>query len=264
MTTGFYLLDHPNKNAALHITPEGTFQAHSHAKRKNGLASIRGIIVHTAEALDKNLSDGDQTAESVAKYLASTDRAASAHQVTDSDSSIPLLPDEAVAFHCKGANTETLGLEIAYRADAWGKDHAREETLIRRAAEACKPWVKKYDIPPILLTAEDWKAGKRGFLSHASLDPSRRTDPGPSFPWARFFECILLDTNSQDAPVDAISHSPMVLAGGVGVSNDFRGIRAIQDALRAAGFDPGPSDGIAGKRTVSALRLAADHYASRP
>ena len=181
---GPYLLDHLNPRAKRHNT---TFQFHGYPGRTG---KIVGVVLHTAEALDKKLEDGDQTAENVAKYLSTTDRIASAHSVVDSDSIITLLPDQFTAFHARGFNSITLGLEIAYKADSWGSNPEREEALLKNASKVCRDWAAIYGIPAIRVSPEDLKSGKKGYISHAEIDPARRTDPGKNFPWEKFLSMV--------------------------------------------------------------------------
>ena len=50
--------------------------------------------------------------------------------------------------------------------------------------------VKAYDIPVRRLSLDEWLKGQKGFISHAELDPERRSDPGMNFPWEQFFTLI--------------------------------------------------------------------------
>lgn len=142
---------------------------------------ITGIVVHTAES---------KTGPGVAAYLSKVRRAASAHVVVDAAGPVDLLPDSMVAFHAKGGNSRGLGLEIAYKASNWGKDPEYEERLYRNAAAWCALKALQYGIPIQRVSPAQWREGVAGFISHAELDPARRTDPGDRFDWDHFFEFI--------------------------------------------------------------------------
>ena len=49
----------------------------------------------------------------------------------------------------------------------------------------------------LLSKTESDQTNASGFISHARRDPSRRTDPGPDFPWADFFDRYLELMNSE-------------------------------------------------------------------
>jgi hypothetical protein len=136
-------------------------------------------VVHTAE--------GGTKAINIAKYLSTTDRTASAHVVIDDEEIVELVPDNFTAFHCRGSNSKSLGLEIAYFAAKWGEDPVYEEAVIALSASWCAEKAKLYDIPMERVTIDEWNAGKKGFISHAECDPARRTDPGENFDWDKFF-----------------------------------------------------------------------------
>ena len=89
-------------------------------------------MVHTAE--------GGREALGIAKYLAKTDRTASAH-VVDDKNIVNLLPDDFTAFHVRGHNSNTLGIELAYFASEWGyKEY--EDAVIALAAKWCSEKVE--------------------------------------------------------------------------------------------------------------------------
>lgn len=172
---GFYLLEHPNPHGPHHYETRRTCQ--------HGLSRPHLIVIHTAETLP-DFSGPDIAAENVAAYGASTDRAVSWHWTVDSDSSIPMLPEEATAWHVRGFNSCSIGLEIATRAAAWlSTPAAWKEATLDRVARVCADACARWTINPRLLTRADVDAGRSGLVGHNVLDPSRRTDPGAGFDW---------------------------------------------------------------------------------
>ena len=179
----YYLLANPNPNAP----PRGNGKQGWYRPMRT--LPIQGLVIHTAEA-GYSVGPTDDTASRVASYFASTVRPASAHACTDSSGRVDCLPDEYVAFHARGANQSGLGLEIGYDAHLWGTNPIHEELLLEQAAAWCAEKCVAYDIPVELVTGEQWRAGQRGITAHGYVDPARRTDPGPNFPWARFLSMV--------------------------------------------------------------------------
>tara|TARA_Y100001937_G_scaffold54716_1_gene75412 strand:+ start:2142 stop:2969 length:828 start_codon:yes stop_codon:yes gene_type:complete len=169
----YYLVDNENPNAKLRSNGKKGQYYPTRSKE------IQGIVVHTAE--------GGTKAVNIARYLSTTDRTASAHVVIDDKEIVDLVPDDFTAFHCRGSNSKSLGLEIAYFASKWGEDPEYEEACIALSASWCAEKANKYDIPMKRVTIDEWNAGKKGFISHAECDPGRRTDPGENFDWDKFF-----------------------------------------------------------------------------
>lgn len=168
----YYLYTHPNKHAPIR---SNGIRFWGYPVR-NGLPAI--IVVHTAENRPDYVPP-DTGAESVARYFSRTERPASAHVVTDSDSVIPLIPDTAVAFHVRGYNTPGWGIEIATQAASWNAlPNWHKEALLRNAARVCAETASKWGIPVAYRTKAQIDSGLPGFTGHTDLDPSRRRDPG--------------------------------------------------------------------------------------
>ena len=164
-----YLLDHPN--------PHGP---HFHTTRRE---PIRLIVLHTAENAP-DYTPPDTGAEAVARYASVTDRRVSWHVTIDSDSTIPMLPDEYTAFHVRGYNSISLGLEMATRAEEWyGSPDEWRYPLLYRVIDQLAEWCQTHQIPPVYVTKSQVDAGRRGITGHAELDPTRRSDPGHAFPF---------------------------------------------------------------------------------
>lgn len=192
----YYLLDNQNTNAP---------------RRDNGKKGwyyptrslpILGVAVHiTAGSQDLDTVD-DGSAENTARYAATTDRPVSWHRGSDSDSWLALLPDNYTGFHVQGYNSPLLGLEISKRDISWGDEPSDWVTkTLRQAASAVRSWHVDYGIPLRRATKDElddaiahYKATKKvrpvGFVAHSDLDPSRRRDPGPDFPWTRWLPMI--------------------------------------------------------------------------
>lgn len=154
-------------------------------------AVIDVIGVHTAENLFDQMGR-DDGAEGVAHYQSRTERPSSYHRITDRDSTIKCLPDDAVAFGITNRNSRSLHLSLALRAADWSDPAkgAKAEPTLRRAAAVAAEWCRRYDIPVRRITRAQVDAGARGLLAHGDADPGRRSDPGVDFPWDRFLTLI--------------------------------------------------------------------------
>lgn len=175
-----YLYAHPNPNAP---------------RRANGVrfwgyptrsTGIRAIGVHTAETAPSQAS-----AENIARYLSTTDRAASYHRVVDSDTTVQLLPDEATAFGIVKFNSPTLHLSWATRAAMWGQYPVWDDQALHRGADVAAEWVQRHDIPVRWITKAQADQGDKGLVLHRTMDPARRSDPGDGFPADEFLRRVL-------------------------------------------------------------------------
>jgi hypothetical protein len=198
VSTGYYLLDHPN--------PHGP---HHYASRK---APVLACVVHITAGLQGKPAGADSSAEQTARYAATTDRPVSWHSGSDRDSHLRLLPDSHTAFQCQGYNSCTIGHEISKRDTSWADEDPGWVTDTLQMAAAClRPRLADLGIPIRLATRGDLDREKAkgtagrpvGLLSHAVLDPTRRTDPGPDFPWDRFLT-LLRDQEDDDMSPDEV------------------------------------------------------------
>jgi hypothetical protein len=154
------------------------------------------IVVHDAENAT-DLDGADTGAEAVARFISTrTDGAGSYHSIADSDSVVRLVDYGDEAFHVgvsRGgvrANSISLGLSVAYGSRSMPTGGWWPGALRNAAAEAAAmaAWLLAEHgivVPDRRITADEFWAGKPGFISHAELDPGRRSDP-VGFPWASF------------------------------------------------------------------------------
>ena len=186
MPTGYFLLDEKVRG------PRKWYNSRR--------SPARVIVLHITAGLEDLDATNDQSAEATARYAANTDRAVSWHSGCDTDSVVRLLPPSYTAFHCQGYNSGSLGLEISKRGIRWqGMDPVWTARTLANAAAAVLPWMAEYRIPLRLLTRPQVDAGMKGFTYHSRLDPTRRSDPGPDFPWDAF--AALLTEPSEDDDV---------------------------------------------------------------
>jgi N-acetyl-anhydromuramyl-L-alanine amidase AmpD len=158
------------------------------------------LVVHSMESPEK----GD-TAESVANYFAAgcpepggTFRKASANYCIDSNSIVQSVQCKDVAYGAKGANHNGIHLEhagFARQARADWLDPYSRQMLELSAALVGKVLMPKFHIPPVFLSAEHLRAGKRGITTHAeaskAFNPGGHEDPGSGFPIDVYLNLIL-------------------------------------------------------------------------
>jgi hypothetical protein len=169
----YYLLDNENPNA---IRTENGKQGWYYPKR---LESIRGFVFHTAETT---------VASEVASYYAKSNRKSSVHVLVDDQQVIEMLPDDFTAFHTDNENSMSLGVELCYKADDWGKNSGKEHKIINNCAQWIAQKVIDYEIPFRKLTTTEWNSGMKGFISHYEFDRIKRKDPGLGYDWLLLFD----------------------------------------------------------------------------
>ena len=168
----YYLHDHPN--------PHGRFYYPSRRRCQHGIDGPHLIVLHSAENLP-DFDPPDMGAENVAKYASTTQRSVSWHHTVDSDSIIEMLPADYTAWHVRGFNRCSVGIEIATQHDAWLR--SPEPWLYQvydNVADVLKFYKATNGIP---LVDRRGDPSKWGVTTHAVLDPSRRKDPGKAFPF---------------------------------------------------------------------------------
>ena len=127
-----------------------------------------------------------------ARWFASPDSEVSAHYCVDASTTIQCVGEADIAWHARGGNSNSIGIELAGRAaqDAAGWGDAYSRAVVERAARLTADVCARHRIPVRRLRAADLVAGLRGVTGHVDVSEafhrSDHWDPGPGFPWARF------------------------------------------------------------------------------
>jgi N-acetyl-anhydromuramyl-L-alanine amidase AmpD len=149
--------------------------------------AIRWVVIHTME-----IAERDGAAEACARWFASPVSEVSAHYCVDAATTIQCVPEDDIAWHARGGNANSIGIELAGSAGqrALGWDDAYSRAVLDRAAGLAAELCERYGIPIRRLRVADLVAGRRGLTGHADISAafhkSDHWDPGPDFPWTQF------------------------------------------------------------------------------
>jgi len=137
-----------------------------HYSSRNG-GKIRRIVLHTCEGAGAGCIS----------FLRHNSRKVSAHYViTSLGQVVQLVKEQNQANHVRCCNEDSVGIEHAGYA---GKNAWTDAQLAASFALICDI-LKRHNIP---LSAHSVQ-------SHATLDPSRRSDPGPYYPWLKMMRTV--------------------------------------------------------------------------
>lgn len=160
-------------------------------RTRSGGRPIDVVVIHTME-----VGETRGAAEAVARWFASPEAAVAAHYCVDSDSVVQCVREEDVAWHARGGNERSIGIELAGRAgqDAAGWADAYSTAVLERAARLTAVICLRHGLPLRWLQAADLRGGRRGLTGHAEVSRAFRRsdhwDPGPWFPIARFLALV--------------------------------------------------------------------------
>jgi N-acetyl-anhydromuramyl-L-alanine amidase AmpD len=143
-------------------------------------------VIHTME-----IAERDGAAEACAAWFADPASEVSAHYCVDADGVVQCVREADVAWHARGGNANSIGIELAgfagQGAHGWGDAYSR--SVVERAARLLADVCERRSIPVRRLRAADLQAGMRGVTGHADVSAafhrSDHWDPGPDFPWER-------------------------------------------------------------------------------
>ena len=149
--------------------------------------SIGVVVIHTME-----IAEHTGAAEVCARWFENPASEVSAHYCVDADSIVQCVREEDIAWHARGGNANSIGIELAgyagQRSLGWSDAYSR--AVVERASQLAADVCARRGIPVRRLRAADLVAAKRGITGHADVSAAFRKsdhwDPGPDFPWTRF------------------------------------------------------------------------------
>ncbi len=154
-------------------------------------SAIAVVVMHTMEIRER-----PDAAEICARWFATPVSRVSAHYCVDANSVVECVREKDIAWHARGGNTSSVGVELAGFARQTSAEWAdRYSTaLLERAARLVADVCRRKRIPIRWLVADDLVAGRRGITAHSEVSKAYRKsdhwDPGPGFPIERFLALV--------------------------------------------------------------------------
>jgi len=161
-----------------------------YAERPPGVLP-RLIVLHTTQQ-PPDVTGSDSGAEGLARYVQRRSTAGCYHSCVDSDSTVRLVSPTMQCWGARYVNKFALHISHSTKAAMWTQlPHDWVTATLKNSAREVADWCDRYGIPPRLITrTEAIDFGTAGIISHASIDPDRRTDPGVDFPWTQWLEWV--------------------------------------------------------------------------
>ncbi len=153
--------------------------------------AIDVVVIHTME-----ISERPDAAEICARWFQSAVSEVSAHYCVDADSVVQCVREKDVAWHARGGNANSIGVELAGFASQTTRDwdDPYSAAVLERAAALVADVCRRRRIPVRWLVAGDLVAGRRGLTGHVEVSrafgKSDHWDPGDGFPVKSFVDRV--------------------------------------------------------------------------
>jgi len=162
-------------------------------------SAISGICIHVT------VNTPGTPAENVATYQINSE-SGSYHELTDTRPAhlIENTDDWRVWAAGPTSNYRHLHRSFVMRGTETRAEWLQHDAMLREAAARDAEWARKYNIPPVKLSAADLRAGRRGFFGHVDTaqawGETDHTDPGTGFPWDVYLGYVREALNPGAAP----------------------------------------------------------------
>ncbi|HET8813194.1 MAG TPA: peptidoglycan recognition family protein [Gaiella sp.] len=153
--------------------------------------AIGVVVIHTME-----IAERPDAAEICARWFKTPVSRVSAHYCVDADSVIQCVREKDIAWHARGGNTNSIGVELAGFASQTRRDWADpySAAVLDRAANLVADVCRRRRIPVRWVGADDLVAGRRGLTGHnevsEAFEQSDHWDPGDGFPVEAFVDRV--------------------------------------------------------------------------
>jgi N-acetyl-anhydromuramyl-L-alanine amidase AmpD len=149
------------------------------------------VVMHTME-----IAERPDAAQICARWFASRASEVSAHYCVDAGAVIQCVREKDIAWHARGGNAASIGVELAGFASQtrrdWRDDYSAE--VLERAASLVAEICRRRRVPVRWLSADDLRAGRRGLTGHVDVSraygKSDHWDPGDGFPVEAFVDRV--------------------------------------------------------------------------
>ena len=204
---------------------------------------IKNIFIHVT------VNAAGTPAENVAQYQIDS-QSGSYHELTDTTVKHLIENTDDWLTWSSGNYGNDIGLHRSFVL--WGTETRVQwlqyDRMLREAAKRDAEWCRKYNIPPVKLTAADLRAGKKGFAGHLETGQAwggtDHVDPGIGFPWDVYLGYVRDYLNGsktdKEGGVLTTKYFTDFLKGFIGpIISDVKDIRQQFTGGRDAGEYPG-------------------------
>jgi N-acetyl-anhydromuramyl-L-alanine amidase AmpD len=160
-------------------------------KTENSGRTFEAVVMHTME-----IAERPDAAMICARWFATSVSEVSAHYCVDAQTVIQCVREKDVAWHARGGNTHSIGIELAgfARQTTHDGEDAYSTGVLGHASVLVADVCRRRRIPIRWLSADDRPAGRRGITGHAQVSEafgkSDHWDPGPGFPVEHFLDRV--------------------------------------------------------------------------